>query len=238
MLTRAIPVLATLGLLAAHLSAREPVDLPVRIVSHGASGVVVETAPGRTLILSAGHAFTGPGMATPIALDIAQASGEPRARGSGRKRVLAVDERADLALILLESGPFDGARVSLGGQPAAGANCLSLGYDLMRWPAVARPARVVAADALRVYTDTRPVQGRSGGPLLDQATGRLVGLCCGYENNGERRGVYSSARAIARFLESVRGVPGPRGVPAVREERSYGPIGSGTAGRAWPLYER
>ena len=51
----------------------------VRIPSHGCSGTVIETGPGRTLILSCAHAFQGQDAARPVKLDCPHsAAGQPK----------------------------------------------------------------------------------------------------------------------------------------------------------------
>src|SRR5262249_49877161 len=48
----------------------EPPDAVVRLPSHGASGTVIHTANGRSLILSCAHAFEGKARMTPVTLDV------------------------------------------------------------------------------------------------------------------------------------------------------------------------
>lgn len=218
-------ILATLDPSRAH---SQPVDATVRIVSHGASGVVLWTGPDRTLILTVAHAFEGPARSAPLAIDVPTAPGTRRATGPGTKRVIAIDKVRDLAVVELRSGPLPSAVHVSGRSPAVGAACLSVGYDGMGWPAVAQATTVVATDARATYTRHQPKHGRSGGALLDRATGLVIGICQGYENTGERRGVYASRTAILEFWESVRDVPGRSGSPAVREERSFAPWGDQT----------
>lgn len=62
-------------------------------------------------------------------------------------------------------------------------------------------AQVIADAAGGVFTDDRPQEGQSGGPLL--LHGELVGLVAGYEACGEPRyGVHVSWRQITTFLAS------------------------------------
>jgi hypothetical protein len=180
-----------------------PEDAVVRIGSHGCSGTVIRTGPGKSLILTCAHAFQGPDRGKALTLDVPT----DRAQGSARPaamRLLAVDYALDLTLIELDAGPLpfvapvapEGHRLS--------AALVSAGYDEMRIPATVRRATPAAVAGMVLYTRERPWHGRSGGALLDG--NYLVGTVIGYETGGERRGVYTSHAAILRFL--ARTLPG------------------------------
>ncbi len=190
-----------LGLLvvfwAALPAAADPADAVVRLPSHGASGTVIHTEKGRSLILSCAHAFEGQARTTPIQLDVpCRNPGPPR---PGRIRLLAVDYRLDLSLLELNDGPLDYVCPVA---PAAHrpGRCLSVGYDEMRLPAQRASATLLGSDRGITFTREIPWHGRSGGALLDRDAGCLIGVVQGYEVGGERRGLYVSHAAILEFL--------------------------------------
>src|SRR5262245_2176931 len=98
----AAPALALL--LASHCAARPPLHdaylAVVQIPWHRASGTVIATVPGETLILTVAHAFRGPARKRPLVILA------PRPGGAGAEkkvgiRLAALDEKADLALVVL-----------------------------------------------------------------------------------------------------------------------------------------
>jgi hypothetical protein len=186
----------------------------VRIISHGCSGTVIRTEPGRSFILSCGHAFAGGDRTRPITLDV------PTTRPGTRQKVgiqlLAVDYGADLALLLLRAGPVEfAAPVGPDGHRAGRHRLLSVGYDAMRLPAVQLPCHLLS-EGLRVqYTVEKPGHGRSGGALLDATDGYLIGVVSGYEVDGPGRGIYVSHAAILNFLRRCEG-------KAIPEDRNQG----------------
>src|SRR5207302_6420338 len=106
------PRLLTLFLLALAVC-RAPASEPpryhpslavVRIKSHGASGTVIATAPGKSYILSCAHMFAGPAdYKKPLRLDGPR---QPHAEAKRAAcRVLAVDAQADLSLLEHDNGP-------------------------------------------------------------------------------------------------------------------------------------
>jgi hypothetical protein len=184
--------------------AAEPADAVVRLPSHGASGTVIHTEKGRSLILSCAHAFEGLARATPIQLDVpCRNPGSPR---SGRIRLLAVDYRLDLSLLELNDGPLDYVCpvAPAGYRPG---RCLSVGYDEMRLPARQAMATLLGSDRGITFTREIPWHGRSGGGLIDRDAGCLIGVVQGYEVGGERRGLYVSHEAILKFLKSLPSPP-------------------------------
>jgi hypothetical protein len=198
-------LLAALVLAAGHGRARAVPPAAcavVRIPSHGASATVIETQPGKTLLLGCAHAFQGQDRARPIFLDVPAAT--PGLARQAVIRLLDVDYEADLSLILLQDGPlpFVAPVAPAGHVPPAGI--LSVGYDEMRWPAEPRAATILASTRTTTFTRERPGHGRSGGALLDAERGWLIGVVQGYEVGGPRRGLYVSHAAILRFLQRQR----------------------------------
>src|SRR5713101_2789030 len=111
-LTRLVSVVraaVVVSLLLARTADAAPLDeahlAVVQLPSHGASGTIVSTAEGETLVLTVAHAFEGPSRRRPLVVLV------PRPEGAGtEKRVgiqlAAIDERADLALVRLGTGPL------------------------------------------------------------------------------------------------------------------------------------
>ncbi len=198
----------------------DPTWAVVRLPSHGASATVIQTAPGRTLLLSCGHAFEGPDARKKITVDMpAPTAGAPSAVGV---RLLHVDYRLDLSLIEVPAGPvpYVCSVASPGHRPT---RAISAGYDEMRITQDGRPSVVKWATLLGTtgnvtWTREIPWHGRSGGALIDADTGVLIGVVQGYEEGGNARGMYVSHQAIIQFLTAASR-PGP--VPVRPEEPVY-----------------
>lgn len=172
----------------------------VMIPSHGTSGVIISSAPGKTLVLTVAHG--GDFDRRPrVVIPQAAPAGPPIPANA---RWVAWDKRADVALIQLDVGPFAGvAPVARAGSdlPRVAISC---GYDEMRVPAHLDPAHVVEVDRDGIWTAEKPWHGRSGGPLIDPRTGQVVGLVQGYTGghspNPPGRGVYIPLPVLNAFL--------------------------------------
>jgi hypothetical protein len=208
-----------------------PEHAVVRIPSHGGSGTVIATGEGWSLVLSCWHCFKGetPASHRPIALDVPVPQ-PGSAKNVGVKLVALGDAEVDLALLRVPYGPLPYV-APVGPPDMRPGACWSVGYDDMRLPARVRPARV-AGSAGRwgeiTLTYERPWHGRSGGALIDQGTGYLVGVVSAYEgpsNRAERHppfhGVYVSHRAILRFLRH-HGYLRDADEPAAPRHRPFG----------------
>jgi hypothetical protein len=183
----------------------------VQIPSHGASGSIIHTEPGRTLILSCAHGFTGrdsrgrPLRDVPLTLQVPSATA-PVGTKHAAIRLLALGrpDADDLALLELADGPLPWVcPVAPRGHLVAGC-ALSVGYDDMRWPATQRAATILTG---LTQTRERPWHGRSGGALIDPV-GYLVGVCHGYTGPRTRQevvrggqGLYVSHGTIVQFLD-------------------------------------
>ena len=199
--------------------AAEPPDAVVRLPSHGASGTVIYTERGRSLILSCAHAFEGAARATPVTLDVpCLRPGPPR---PGRIKLLAVDYGLDLSLLELNDGPLDFVCpvAPSGHRPG---RCLSVGYDEMRLPAKRASATLLGSNRGITFTREIPWHGRSGGALIDRDAGCLIGVVQGYEVGGERRGLYVSHEAILKFLRNR--LEGPSTESKRREAGTHDPV--------------
>ena len=189
----------------------DPRQAVVRLGSHGASGVVIRSAPGLSLILTAAHAFEGAARCRAITLDVPAPS---PGTATGRPRLVKIDPGRDLALVALAAGPLPNVCpvATLGHWTPRAWSC---GYDRMTLPpggARCFPAtRLDRGSRSRTFTRERPVEGRSGGALISEH-GLLVGLVHGYERGG--RGIYISLTAIHEFLgPQARGGLGGARVP-------------------------
>lgn len=199
-------------------AAQTPTAAVVRIESHGASATVIESGPGRSLLLSAAHPWRDLAVRTaPIVFTApAPQSGPPVS--ATHPRVVKIDYEADLALVEVQTGPLPYVLPVAKSTPPGPQRCRSVGFDLMRWPAVDKPVTILGMDAAHTYTREPPVEGRSGGPLV--CDGQLVGVVVGYETAGQRRGIYVSLRAIKAFLAAPpTAAQSQKPAPAVHEER-------------------
>lgn len=162
----------------------------VRIFSHGCSGVAIKTGSERTYILTCSHGnirFGTVGCDGPV---------QPLARMSlSKATVIKVDERLDLALVVIGNGPFAVAPVGVGTPPR---RLLSVGYaEMNRWQTHIASTRL--NDSLRrIETAPGPIPGMSGGGLLGPQ-GQLWGITQ-LTSPGRRRGVYIGVATINSFL--------------------------------------
>jgi hypothetical protein len=219
--------------LARHAVVRVGVEMQGGRSTSG-SATVIATAPGRTYLLSAAHVFSTPGR---IKLDAPAPVSGPPVRDA-RPRVVALDRQADLALVVMDAGPLPYVCPVAPEGAAWSRSCLSVGYDDARLPPQYRPASVLSEDSSRIYTRERPWHGRSGGALIDERNGWLVGVVSGYtgptapskavfpEVHPSGHGIYGGHKAIVRMLRSQGLSPGgePRGAPSPGE--SFAPPGT------------
>ena len=159
---------------------------------------------------------------------------EDRPEGAGTEkkvgiRLVALDERADLALVRLGTGRLSHiARVAPRGFNEPVTWAYSCGYDGMRLPAVWARTRIHGSQGLTTFTQQPPGHGRSGGALFDTRTGQLVGVVQGYTLERPPVGLYASLASIHAFLDRsgfgrVVGDVEPRGGPPM----TAGPGASG-----------
>lgn len=201
-----------------------PQDAVVCIRSHGCSGTVVYTAPGRTLILTCGHAFEGRDRYKRILVEAPHHA--PGARVSAAPRLIAIEYNkhgnGDLALVELRAGPLPYV-CKVGQLNTRPSKCLSAGYDEMRKPQTLRWATATGTRGYWTYTRERPWHGRSGGALIDWQSQSLVGVVSGYSGPPTRaetypgaNGIYVSLPAIHRFLAAYgrEALPGGAVAPA------------------------
>lgn len=222
-------LIALLISMSAPPARADATDAVVRIPSHGISGTVIRTESGSSWVLTCAHGF--PGSARYKAVQIDAPSPQPGSPQRGGIQVVAVDAGTDLALLKMGVGPlpYVAPVAPAGFKPGA---CWSVGYDEMRLasgkPAVIRPANITGYQGPRTITRERPWHGRSGGGLIDQATGQLVGVVSAYAGPPNRAelwpggfGIYASHNSILWFLSGKMGAGGSP--PQITEQRSYGP---------------
>jgi hypothetical protein len=170
----------------------------VQLPSHGASGTIIATAPGETLILTVAHAFAGPARRRPIVVLVPTPQGASSVRRVGI-RLVAIDPDADLALVALGTGPLPHA-AALAPRGTRTVTAYSCGYDAMRLPAVCQFTRVLDSKGPTTVTERAPGHGRSGGALFDADSGCLVGVVQGYTVERRPVGLYASLDGIHTFL--------------------------------------
>jgi hypothetical protein len=191
----------------------------VRIPSHGGSGTVIETRPGRSLILSAAHLFSGSNRYKRMTFDMP--SPAPGQAQRVESRLLALDSQMDLSLIEIDVGPLPYV-CAVAPQGYRPGECISVGYDNMRLPPQKRPAHIASQSGPTTFTRERPWHGRSGGALIDRSRGYLVGVVSGYSST---RGVYASHSAVLSFLARSRDGRGQPLPVAPGRQQSPSPYG-------------
>jgi len=170
----------------------DPTLAVVRITSHGATGTIIKSEPGKSLILSCGHMIDG-------ASFVFQLDARPQTTAPDKKskvRLAKLDTELDLSLLEIDNGPFATIPVAPTGYKPETA--YGIGYPSMKWPGVVTEATITSTDKYYTYTREQPQKGTSGGPLI--SGGYLIGVVHGYETVGDKRGMYVSHQAIMKFL--------------------------------------
>jgi hypothetical protein len=204
-------------LILAGFARADVTDSVVMLPSHGGSGTVIFSEPGRTIILSCAHMFQGRDRSKPLKFDVPHPTpGQPQ---SAKARVLSVDYRADLSLIELPAGPLPYVAPVAPPGYRPGNRIVAVGYDEMKQPPQKRPTQILREEGGIYWTIQRPWHGRSGGGLIDTERGWCVGVCHAYTGPPNHRelhrgaeGMYVSHQAICSFLRSA-GWPLPSSTP-------------------------
>lgn len=185
----------------------QPQYAVVKIPSHGVSATVIWTQPGATYLLGCGHGYESHHGKDFLHKPMTIETPWRRQPTNPRITLIAVDFREDLSLVRVDEGPWPYS-VAVTPEPFIPKELVSAGYDHMRG-LVAAPTQLCTA-----YTRQRPVEGRSGGGLID-SEGRLAGVCQGYEVRPGGRGMYVDARTVRSFLarQGWRPTGGSPGVP-------------------------
>lgn len=164
------------------------------------SGTVIESRPGRTVILTCSHVLRGANEDTRIEVDLFRDGKPVTYLGS----IIGSDPEADVGLITIRTSEDIYPAIPVAGiaqTPKAGAQVSSIGCGSGEPPSreqlrVTEVNRYKGPDTV-VCTGT-PIQGRSGGGLFD-ADGTLVGVCFAADETG-KRGVYCGLRPIHDLL--------------------------------------
>lgn len=182
----------------------DPASACVRIQSHGASGTIIATRPGKSYILGCAHMFEdrngNPSADLRSRKLILDGPVQPHApKKLAAVRLLAWDHRLDLSLMEIDNGPFHHLPVAPPGHVPS-RKVRSLGYDEMKWPVMNRPATILSTGPATTFTREKPWHGRSGGGLVDVEHRYLIGVVRGYEIGPAGRGIYVSHEAVLTFL--------------------------------------
>lgn len=205
--------------LAAHGQSPWPEASVVRLEDHGGSGTVIATGEGWSLILSCAHCFEGRARHVPIVLDIPHPAPNQPAKVYPKLIHCGHKQTHDLALIRIAAGPLPYvspvAPVGFSPGPA-----WSIGYDAMKFPGQKRATVIQSVEGDRYFTNAPPRPGRSGGGLIDQRTGYLIGVCVAYSMPKGRpsQGIYMNHAAVVQFLGEAGVMAGPPS-PSVPERQ-------------------
>ncbi|MFG0333283.1 MAG: serine protease [Maioricimonas sp. JB049] len=163
------------------------------------TGTVVDSRPGRTIIVTCGHIFRSMRDDSKVEVDLF--AGESPQTYVGR--VLKFDLKADVGVVVI---PTDQALpitpiAHSDAAPEVGDRVVSIGCSGGQPPS-REQLRVTAINKYEGPANIEctgvPVQGRSGGGLFN-ADGRLVGVCIAADTR-ERRGLYAGLLAIHELL--------------------------------------
>lgn len=167
---------------------------------HFGSGTIIESQPGRSVILTCGHIFRGLSKEAVIEVDYAVAgrSGLETAVGD----VITYDLTSDLGLLEIpNSQPLTSIKL----QPASDAlvvdnKVTSIGCGAGKLPTVQKHS-VTSINRYRgpdnVECTGIPQQGRSGGGLFMDS--KLVGVCIAADPK-DKRGIYTGLKPVEEIL--------------------------------------
>jgi thiol-disulfide isomerase/thioredoxin len=164
------------------------------------SGTVVDSRPGRTLIVTCGHIFRGMEQTSKVDVDLFDGATHRTYVGT----VVRYDEQSDVGLVAV---PTDVAVACTALAPPDGPPQRGDRVSCIGCSGGADPTREqLTITAINKYTGPDniectgvPVQGRSGGGLFD-GEGRLIGVCIAADQQAQR-GLYAHAFAIHALLD-------------------------------------
>lgn len=166
------------------------------------SGTIIESKPGRTLIMTCGHIFRGIDETAKIEVDVAPWE-QPQKYVA---QLVKHDLEADVGVIAISTNEaLPVAPVARRSQnPKVGDPMVCIGCSGGQNP-TREQIRVTALDKYEgpstIECGGLPVQGRSGGGLFD-AAGRLTGICINADPQGQR-GIYAGLSAVQDLLTSA-----------------------------------
>ncbi len=208
--TRGTVVRAKLGPpkpVAGRLQNRDPMAASVRIrikdgggASYG-SGTIIDSRPGRTVILTCAHIFRG--MKSDAIIEVSVFEGRDRTARTFVGTVIRYDMKADVGLLSIPTAASVPA-IRLGTESdrvRKGDHVFSIGCGGGSRPRKLQ-MRVTAVNRYlgpdNIECTVLPQQGRSGGGLFN-AKGRIVGVCFAQDPR-DRRGLYADLKPIYALL--------------------------------------
>jgi thiol-disulfide isomerase/thioredoxin len=191
---------------AAALSDQELIQRSVRLVLDDtrsrsfATGTVLKSSPGETLVLTCSHLFEGASRDAKPMVEFFGAADSTRLPGE----LVTRDRNADVALVRVEiKDELPAARVAsrrfvlVSGMPSASVGCDNGQPPTVRRMNITAVNRYLGAPTIEC--SGQPVQGRSGGGLFN-AAGEVIGVCSAAEPR-EKRGIYAGLAAIHALLD-------------------------------------
>ena len=166
------------------------------------SGTVIDSRPGRSVVLTCGHVLEHHRPGGTITVH-SRAFGESRAYPA---RLIMADKAREVGLLeVVTPEPLPHARLApLDPGLTVGDYVVSVGSDGGDAP-TKQNHRVNGLDLFKgpstVACTGQPVEGRSGGGLFD-ARGELVGVCWAREETPPR-GIYSAAKVVYEVLDEA-----------------------------------
>lgn len=168
------------------------------------TGTIIDSRPGRTLILTCGHLFRQWKKGSRVHVDLFRGD-KVVATIVGSDVRYELDERAgiDIALVSIPTDQPLPARpvASAGTRIRAGARVASVGCGGGDPPTV-QVQKITALNRYKgadnIECSTMPVVGRSGGGLFDE-NGNVIGVCM-CEDRHYREGLYAGLNTIRGFL--------------------------------------
>ncbi|MBW3542962.1 MAG: trypsin-like peptidase domain-containing protein [Planctomycetes bacterium] len=166
------------------------------------SATIIDSRPGRTLLLTCGHVFRGVSPATEVTVDLFV--GDQAEQYAGE--VLHYELESDVGLLAINtSQPLPASPIAGTGEVvAAGMRVSSIGCGGGDPPS-RHELRVtgISTKGDPQYTEctAAPEQGRSGGGLFNQR-GEVIGVCFAADPDRDR-GLYASLAAIHRLLDKA-----------------------------------
>ncbi len=165
-----------------------------------ATGTVIRSVPGETLVLSCSHLFERVSRRARTAIEFYGASDSPALSSE----LVARDPDADVSLLRVSTERVFPTALIASPQftLAPGKSAISVGCDNGQ-PASVRRMRITAVNryhgAPTIECSGEPVEGRSGGGLFNEF-GELIGVCLA-RDPAEKRGIYGGLAAVHRLLD-------------------------------------
>ncbi len=167
------------------------------------SGTIIQSAIGRTLIVTCSHIFSELKSDSVIEVDVFQ-NGKPETYVG---TLIRYNMEADVGLVSIPtSGTVPAAKVaSIEYQVSEGDLVASIGCNGGELPTLEK-IKVTSLNRFlgpdNIECTGMPVQGRSGGGLFDRS-GRLVGVCFAVDKN-DKRGLYAGLPVIHKLLDDSK----------------------------------